>query len=174
MFSVRAMSGTAYKTLAVTQPSSFVTQVELNRPDKFNAFNHDLWMWVLSLSLARHSNFIFYSFSIVHFCSFSIFQTFRDVWFASELKACFDSLSENPDCRSIVLSAAGKYFTAGLDLKESLTWAQKLAEIEDSARKGHWLEKSIKTYQVMNRAISIKSLSLANVSLFSCTLFHSL
>lgn len=67
----------------------------------------------------------------------------------SELKACFESLSENPDCRAIVLSGAGKYFTAGLDLKESLTWAQQLADIEDSARKGHFLEKKIKTYQVL-------------------------
>lgn len=38
------MSGTTYKTLALSQPKEFVTQVELNRPDKFNTFNHALWM----------------------------------------------------------------------------------------------------------------------------------
>lgn len=72
---------------------------------------------------------------------------FRSEFF-SELGECFNALNENPDCRAIVLSGAGKYFTAGLDLKESLSWAQQLAEIEDSARKGHFLEKKIKAYQV--------------------------
>lgn len=84
----------------------------------------------------------------ISFCNFSSIHLLV-FFFASELKACFDSLSENPDCRAIVLSGAGKYFTAGLDLKESLSWAQQLVEIEDSARKGHFLEKKIKTYQVL-------------------------
>lgn len=41
---VRAMSKSAYKTLAVTQPSPFVHQVELNRPDRLNAFNNALFL----------------------------------------------------------------------------------------------------------------------------------
>lgn len=65
-----------------------------------------------------------------------------------DIKQCFDDLSENPECRAIVLTGAGKHFTAGLDLKESLQWGQELAGIEDSARKGAFLEKKIKTYQV--------------------------
>lgn len=41
---VRAMSGMSYKTLSVTQPLPFVHQVELNRPDKLNAFSHTMWL----------------------------------------------------------------------------------------------------------------------------------
>lgn len=44
LFSVRAMSGTIYKTLAVSQPSEYVTHVEFNRPDKFNSFCDAQWM----------------------------------------------------------------------------------------------------------------------------------
>ncbi|KAF6215445.1 hypothetical protein GE061_010198 [Apolygus lucorum] len=32
-----------YKTLKLTVPKPFVYHVELNRPDKLNAFNRDLW-----------------------------------------------------------------------------------------------------------------------------------
>lgn len=41
---VRAMSKlSSFETLAVTQPSPYVHHVQLNRPDKFNAFNQALW-----------------------------------------------------------------------------------------------------------------------------------
>lgn len=66
----------------------------------------------------------------------------------SDLKHCFEELSENPECRVILLTGAGKHFTSGLDLKEAMQWGQELAAIEDSARKGHYLEKKIKLYQV--------------------------
>lgn len=32
----------------------------------------------------------------------------------SEMKQCFDELGENPDCRVVVLSGAGKFFNAGI------------------------------------------------------------
>ncbi|CAM9493556.1 unnamed protein product [Discosporangium mesarthrocarpum] len=38
--------------------------------------------------------------------------------FFSELGKCFGQLSIDPDCRAVVLSGAGKTFTAGLDLQE--------------------------------------------------------
>lgn len=123
--SVRAMSGATFKTLAVTQPTEFVTQVELNRPDKFNSFSHALWL---------------------------------------ELKQCFDALSENPNCRAIVISGSGKHFTAGLDLKESLSWGQQLAEIEDPARKGKFFDKIIKQYQD-----AISSLEICSKPVISAT-----
>lgn len=110
------MSGSTYKTLAVSQPSEFVTHVELNRPDKFNSFNDAQW---------------------------------------TDIKQCFEDLNESPECRAIVLTGAGKHFTAGLDLKEAIQWGQKLAEIDDSVRKGAFLEKRIKKYQV-NSKLSYK------------------
>lgn len=82
--------------------------------------------------------------------TFSCFEPFF-----SEIKQCFEELSENSDCRVIILTGAGKHFTGGLDLKESLQWGQELAEIEDSARKGHYLDKKIKLYQVLNILKSI-------------------
>lgn len=109
------MSGSTYETLAVSQPSKFVTHVELNRPDKFNSFNHTLW---------------------------------------TDIKQCFEDLNENPDCRAIVLTGAGKHFTAGLDLKEAMQWGQKLAEIEEPVRKGAFLEKRIKTAQVDTNVVT--------------------
>lgn len=33
-----------YKTLSVKVPSPFVYQVELNRPDKLNSFNREMWL----------------------------------------------------------------------------------------------------------------------------------
>ena len=36
-----------------------------------------------------------------------------------EMKACFEALSTDPGVRAIVLSGGGRFFTAGLDLKEA-------------------------------------------------------
>lgn len=60
---------------------------------------------------------------------------------------CFNTLSTEPDCRVIVLSANGKHFTAGIDLLDMLQLGQKLGDIEDVYRKGHYLEQMIKLYQ---------------------------
>lgn len=64
------------------------------------------------------------------------------------MKQCFDELSNDPDCRAIVLSGAGKLFSAGLDLKDAMIMAQDIAKMEDPARKGQLLENKIRTYQV--------------------------
>ncbi|KAI5741843.1 hypothetical protein M8J77_000314 [Diaphorina citri] len=64
-----------------------------------------------------------------------------------EIGECFDSLSENEECRVIILSAAGKIFTAGLDLSGMLSLGQEIAEQEDVARKSKILRKLITTYQ---------------------------
>ncbi|KAI8117115.1 hypothetical protein FF38_09175 [Lucilia cuprina] len=98
----------SFKTLAVTTPKPFVFHVELNRPQRYNAINKEMWI---------------------------------------EIKDCFESLSSNPDCRAIVISAAGKHFTAGIDLTDMLKLGQDLSEIEDVARKGIYLERLIKLYQ---------------------------
>lgn len=49
-----------------------------------------------------------------------------------------------------MLSANGKHFTAGLDLMDAMKFGQELAEFEDVARKGNFLEQKIKAYQVWN------------------------
>lgn len=98
----------AYKTLLIQQPKPFVFHVQLNRPDKLNAFDSTMW---------------------------------------AEITECFNSLNENADCRAIVLSAAGKLFTAGLDLKDAMKWGQEMAEIDDVGRKGHMMGKKIRAYQ---------------------------
>lgn len=65
----------------------------------------------------------------------------------SDIKECFENLHINPDCRAIVLSGAGKHFTAGIDLTSMMQLGQELGEIEDVARKGYSMESLIKLYQ---------------------------
>jgi Delta3,5-Delta2,4-dienoyl-CoA isomerase len=71
-----------------------------------------------------------------------------NVHFFREIGQCFNQLNLDKDCRAIVVSAAGKHFTAGLDLMDMMGLGQELAEIEDVSRKGRHLEVSIKLYQV--------------------------
>lgn len=98
----------SYETLCIEQTKPFVFHVQLNRPDKLNAFNNTMW---------------------------------------HELFECFNSLNQDPDCRAIVLSANGRLFTAGLDLRDAMKWGQMMAEIDDVARKAHMLSGKIKDYQ---------------------------
>ncbi|KAF5296055.1 hypothetical protein FQA39_LY12677 [Lamprigera yunnana] len=69
----------------------------------------------------------------------------REMWM--ELKQCFNELSVEPDCRVIIISAAGRMFTAGLDFKSSLEWSQKVSEVDDIARKAKLLKELIVTGQ---------------------------
>ncbi|XP_017042022.1 delta(3,5)-Delta(2,4)-dienoyl-CoA isomerase, peroxisomal [Drosophila ficusphila] len=69
----------------------------------------------------------------------------RQMWL--EIKECIDGLAVNPDCRAIVLSAAGKHFTAGIDLNDMMNLGSSLSETDDYARKGVILERTIKLYQ---------------------------
>ncbi|XP_050462056.1 delta(3,5)-Delta(2,4)-dienoyl-CoA isomerase, mitochondrial isoform X2 [Cataglyphis hispanica] len=64
-----------------------------------------------------------------------------------EFKECFEGLAFNPDCRVIILSAAGKGFCSGIDLHGMLEMGQALAQHNDIARKCRALENKIKDYQ---------------------------
>ncbi|CAL1673164.1 unnamed protein product [Lasius platythorax] len=64
-----------------------------------------------------------------------------------EFKECFEELAFNPDCRVIILSAAGKAFCSGIDLQGMMEIGQNLAQHEDIARKCRVLEPKIKNYQ---------------------------
>lgn len=63
----------------MTSPSSYVTQVMFNRPQKSNAMSRT---------------------------------------FISDIRDCMIKLSVDPDCRVVMLTGAGKNFTAGLDLMD--------------------------------------------------------
>jgi len=97
-----------YKTLNVTQPAEYVVHVEMNRPDKLNALNKELW---------------------------------------KDLGVCFQQLHEDPECRSVVLSGAGRLFCAGIDLKEMMAIGAVTMGDEDVARKAFKLRNTIKAYQ---------------------------
>ncbi|XP_023162021.2 delta(3,5)-Delta(2,4)-dienoyl-CoA isomerase, mitochondrial [Drosophila hydei] len=77
----------------------------------------------------------------------------RDMWL--EIKTCFETLAINPDCRAIVLSAAGKHFCAGIDLSSMMSMSQQLADYDDVARKGVILDRAIKLYQDSISAVEL-------------------
>ncbi|KAG8222148.1 hypothetical protein J437_LFUL000730 [Ladona fulva] len=64
-----------------------------------------------------------------------------------EIGKCFNELSAHPDCRAIVLSAAGRIFCAGIDLNDMSSMGAALAEHSDVARRCKVLEQKIKIYQ---------------------------
>ena len=63
----------------------------------------------------------------------------------SELKACFNQLQHDADCRSIILSGKGKGFTSGLDLKEVTNIISH--DSEDAGRKAFSIRKLVEAYQ---------------------------
>ncbi|XP_019872124.1 delta(3,5)-Delta(2,4)-dienoyl-CoA isomerase, mitochondrial [Aethina tumida] len=69
----------------------------------------------------------------------------RTMWL--EIGKCFENLDTDEDCRVIVLSGAGKLFTAGLDLSDA-TQAEIIASSEDDvARRAKKLYDTITKYQ---------------------------
>ncbi|XP_066906245.1 delta(3,5)-Delta(2,4)-dienoyl-CoA isomerase, mitochondrial isoform X2 [Halyomorpha halys] len=97
-----------FQTLSLTVPKPFVYHVELNRPEKLNSFNHEMF---------------------------------------NEITDCFKTLHKDEDCRVILLSGAGRLFSAGLDLTSVATLGEKLAEHEDVARKCKVFRELIIAYQ---------------------------
>lgn len=66
--------------------------------------------------------------------------------FWKEMVLCFDQISTDPDCRSIVFSGAGKMFSAGIDI-QALTSAVGDAEGDDVARKAFRLRSVVPGFQ---------------------------
>lgn len=64
-----------------------------------------------------------------------------------EIGKCFEELHQDPSCRVVILSGAGKMFTAGLDFKAAMEKAQDLADVEDVARKAKLFYQTIRLYQ---------------------------
>lgn len=67
--------------------------------------------------------------------------------FFSEIRECFQSLNEDADCRSIVLSGAGVTFTAGLDLTDMSDFFDTMKGEGDLARKAKIFYKFVRDYQ---------------------------
>ncbi|CAB3245166.1 unnamed protein product [Arctia plantaginis] len=65
----------------------------------------------------------------------------------SELNQCFSSLSNNPECRVIVLSGQGKNFTGGIELNSLVEMAAAAEELSDTARKARFHYHFIKYAQ---------------------------
>ncbi|XP_018336060.2 delta(3,5)-Delta(2,4)-dienoyl-CoA isomerase, mitochondrial isoform X2 [Agrilus planipennis] len=72
-----------------------------------------------------------------------------------EIKKCFEALSSEADCRVVVVSAAGRIFTAGLDIKSATNTMQSFAEANDIARKAKILEELIRLYQQSMSSLEI-------------------
>ncbi|XP_070826246.1 delta(3,5)-Delta(2,4)-dienoyl-CoA isomerase, mitochondrial-like [Chaetodon trifascialis] len=66
--------------------------------------------------------------------------------FWREMVDCFNEISENPDCRVVVVSGAGKIFTAGIDLHD-LASSVLQPEGDDTARLSWNMRKTIMKYQ---------------------------
>ncbi|XP_037094561.1 delta(3,5)-Delta(2,4)-dienoyl-CoA isomerase, mitochondrial-like [Pollicipes pollicipes] len=97
-----------YKTLNVTQPVEYVVHVEMNRPDKLNALNTEMW---------------------------------------KDLGVCFQQLHEDAECRSVVLSGAGRLFSSGIDLSDLMAVGSVAMGDGDVSRKAFKLHRTIKNYQ---------------------------
>uniref|UniRef100_A0A668TMR7 Delta(3,5)-Delta(2,4)-dienoyl-CoA isomerase, mitochondrial n=1 Tax=Oreochromis aureus TaxID=47969 RepID=A0A668TMR7_OREAU len=66
--------------------------------------------------------------------------------FWSEMVTCFNELSEDAQCRVVVVSGAGKLFTAGIDLMDMMNSVLQ-PEGDDTARISWGIKKKIKKLQ---------------------------
>jgi delta(3,5)-delta(2,4)-dienoyl-CoA isomerase len=61
---------------------------------------------------------------------------------------CFQAISEDNDCRVVIISGNGKHFTAGLDLTDMGPLMETVLGDDDIARKFRTLQQFIKRYQL--------------------------
>lgn len=64
-----------------------------------------------------------------------------------EMVECFQAISEDTDCRAVVVSGKGKHFTAGLDMTDMGPLMDTVLGDADIARKFRTLQQFIKSYQ---------------------------
>ncbi|KAG7158833.1 Delta(3 5)-Delta(2 4)-dienoyl-CoA isomerase-like [Homarus americanus] len=64
-----------------------------------------------------------------------------------EIGECFNQLADDSDCRAVVLTAAGRMFTSGIDLSDLAMLAGIVMSDDDLARKCRAMRKVITTYQ---------------------------
>lgn len=70
-----------------------------------------------------------------------------DFW--REMRDCFQRLSEDPDCRAVVLSGAGKTFTSGLDLSDNtdINFSELMSNETEAARKARQILPKLQQLQ---------------------------
>ncbi|XP_015680280.1 delta(3,5)-Delta(2,4)-dienoyl-CoA isomerase, mitochondrial [Protobothrops mucrosquamatus] len=69
-----------------------------------------------------------------------------NIAFWREMVECFNKIAEDSECHAVVISGAGKMFTAGIDLME-LGSIFVMAQGDDMARKAWNIRKKIQEYQ---------------------------
>ena len=66
--------------------------------------------------------------------------------FWAEMRACFSAISEDADTRVVLLTGAGKNFTAGLDLADHMDVFTSSPD-GDASRRAYMMRKFILAYQ---------------------------
>ncbi|XP_075773323.1 delta(3,5)-Delta(2,4)-dienoyl-CoA isomerase, mitochondrial isoform X2 [Pelodiscus sinensis] len=66
--------------------------------------------------------------------------------FWREMVECFSKIAQDPECHAVVVSGAGKLFTAGIDLME-MGSVFVMMEGDDTARKAWNIRRKIREYQ---------------------------
>jgi delta(3,5)-delta(2,4)-dienoyl-CoA isomerase len=61
---------------------------------------------------------------------------------------CFQAISEDSDCRVVVISATSKHFTSGIDLIDMGMLLKPVLGDDDVARKFRALQQLIKRYEL--------------------------
>lgn len=64
-----------------------------------------------------------------------------------DIQKCFDTLNEDENCRSVVLSGNGQLFCSGIDLQCFMDISKCFKETDDVARRSKALYKTIRLYQ---------------------------
>jgi delta(3,5)-delta(2,4)-dienoyl-CoA isomerase len=104
-----------YEYFNVTFPGEYVAQVEINRPEKMNAFNET---YVRSVPDHHHLYTGHLSSYLSHMFLFQMIWQDCSMW--KGIGQIFERLSHDPDVRCVVLTSAGdRAFSAGLDVQSA-------------------------------------------------------
>lgn len=75
----------------------------------------------------------------------------KDFW--REFLACFREIQCDTDCRAVVISGAGRLFTAGLDFSDMKEITSQVTSDDDVARKSKFLQASVAMFQEAFNAV---------------------
>ena len=149
-----------YETLNVITESPFVYNVEMNRPEKSNAMNRVFWRYINYIQdmviLLGDSKGEEGRGRVDYTIDDYTLQLILSIFLSSEIIQCFEQLGEDSDCRVVLLTGAGKNFTAGLDIVDFAQdfFSQTSSDDgRDVARKAMDFRKTVKSVQYSFTAI---------------------